>query len=807
MGAVSRRGSAVRPGEPPVRPATPICNDGRRTSRGPPCARPERIMSNSEQKSAELRRAALDYHEFPTPGKVAIAATKQLVNQHDLALAYSPGVAAPCEEIVADPANAFRYTSRGNLVAVITNGTAVLGLGDIGPLAAKPVMEGKGVLFKKFAGIDVFDLEVAENDLDKLVDIIAALEPTFGGINLEDIKAPDCFYVERALRSRMKIPVFHDDQHGTAIVVGAGVLNALKVSGKKIEEVKLVTSGAGAAALACLGLLVKLGIPRENIWVTDLAGVVYKGRTELMDEDKIAYAQDTPHRTLGDVIAGADIFLGLSAAGVLKPDMVARMAPRPVIFALANPTPEILPEEVHAVRNDAIVATGRTDYPNQINNVLCFPYIFRGALDSGATTITVEMEIAAVHAIAELAQAELSEVVTAAYAGATLSFGPEYLIPTPFDPRLMMRIAPAVAKAAADSGVALRPIADLDAYRSKLQSFVYASGTTMKPIFDAAKRAPKKRIAFAEGEEERILRAVQVVVDENLARPTLIGRPEVIAQRVEKFGLRLREELDYDVVNTDFDHRYRDFWQTYHRMTERKGITVQVAKIELRRRLTLIGSMLLHKDQVDGLICGTWGITAQHLTYIDPVIGKRPGVCTYACMNGLMLPNRQVFLVDTHINYDPTAAQLAEITVMAAEEMLRFGIKQKVALLSHSNFGTSNQPSAVKMRRTLDLLRVQAPWLEVDGEMHGDVALDGKQRAQVMPHSALAGNANLLVFPNIDAANISYNLLKTAAGGNIAIGPVLLGAAKPVHILTASATVRRIVNMTALTVADANADR
>jgi len=764
-------------------------------------------MSNSEQKAAELRRAALDYHEFPTPGKVAIAATKQLVNQHDLALAYSPGVAAPCEEIVADPANAFRYTSRGNLVAVITNGTAVLGLGDIGPLAAKPVMEGKGVLFKKFAGIDVFDIEVNEKNLDKLIDLITALEPTFGGINLEDIKAPDCFYVERALRSRMKIPVFHDDQHGTAIVVGAGVLNALKVSGKKISEVKLVTSGAGAAALACLGLLVKLGIPRENIWVTDLAGVVYKGRTELMDEDKVVFAQDTPHRTLAEVIAGADIFLGLSAAGVLKPEMVARMAPKPVIFALANPTPEILPEEVHAVRDDALVATGRTDYPNQINNVLCFPYIFRGALDSGATTITVEMEIAAVHAIAELAQAELSEVVTAAYAGATLSFGPEYLIPTPFDPRLMMRIAPAVAQAAADSGVALRPITDMDAYRAKLQTFVYASGAVMRPIFNLAKAAKKKRIAYAEGEEERVLRAVQVVVDENLARPTLIGRPEVIRQRIAKFGLRLQAERDYDLVNTEHDHRYRAYWQMYHEMTARKGVTAQLAKIEMRRRLTLIGAMLLKTGEVDGMLCGTWGGTAMHLQYIDQVIGLRDGAKTYACMSLLILPGRQIVLVDTHVNYDPTAEQIAEFTVMAAEEMLRAGIKPKAALLSHSNYGTSNQPSAVKMREALALLQARAAWLEVDGEMHGDTALDGNYRHEIMPTSPLTGEANLLVLPDIDAANISYNLLKTAAGGGIAIGPVLLGAALPVHILTPSATVRRVINMTALTVADANAAR
>ena len=605
----------------------------------------------------------------------------------------------------------------------------------------------------------------------------------------------------------MKIPVFHDDQHGTAIVVGAGLLNALKVAGKDIAEIKLVTSGAGAAALACLGLLMKLGLPRENIWVTDLAGVVYEGRTELMDEDKIGFAQKTEHRSLAQVIAGADVFLGLSAGGVLKKSMVASMAQRPVIFALANPSPEIHPEEVREVRSDAIMATGRSDYPNQVNNVLCFPYIFRGALDSGATTITIEMEIAAVHAIAELAQAEQSEVVAAAYVGVTLSFGPEYLIPKPFDPRLMIKIAPAVAQAAADSGVAARPIKDLDAYRDRLQAFVYASGTTMKPIFAMAKRAANKRVAFAEGEEERVLRAAQVVVDEGLARPTLIGRPEVIAHRIEKFGLRLAAGTDYDLVNTENDHRYRDYWQTYHKLTERKGVTQQLAKIEMRRRLTLIGAMLLKSGEVDGMLCGTWGTTAMHLHYIDQVIGQREGAKTYACMNQLLLPGRQVMLVDTHVNYDPTAAQLCEITIMAAEEMMRFGLQPKVALLSHSNFGSSSQPSALKMREALGLLQQQAPWLEVDGEMHGDTALDAAYRKTVMPGSALGGEANLLVLPNIDAANISYNLLKTTAGGGIAIGPVLLGAAQPVHILTPSATVRRIVNMTALTVADANAAR
>ena len=757
-----------------------------------------------EEKRAELRRAALEYHEHPVPGKIAVTATKQLVNQHELSLAYSPGVAAPCEEIVKDPAAAFRYTARGNLIGVITNGTAVLGLGDIGPLAGKPVMEGKAVLFKKFSGIDVFDIEIDEKDPDKLVEIIAALEPTFGGINLEDIKAPECFIVERKLRERMKIPVFHDDQHGTAIVVGAAVVNGLKVVGKQIDQVKLVVSGAGAAALACTGLLVKLGVPLKNVWVTDIHGLVYEGRTELMDPDKAVYAQATDKRTLGEVIDGADIFLGLSAGGVLKADMVARMAPRPLVLALANPNPEILPEDVKAVRNDALIATGRTDYPNQVNNVLCFPYIFRGALDCGATTITKEMEIAAVHAIADLAQAEQSEVVARAYAGHTLSFGPEYLIPKPFDPRLMMKIAPAVAEAAATSGVAQRPIADLDDYRDRLQTFVYASGTTMKPIIDAARSATRKRVAYAEGEEERVLRAAQIVVDEGIARPTLIGRPAIIAQRIEKFGLRLKESVDYDVVNVEHDERYRGFWQTYYELTKRRGVTVPIAKIEMRRRLSLIGCMLLRSGDVDGLICGTWGTNQMHLTYIDQVIGKKPGARTYAAMNGLMLPGRQVFMVDTHINADPSAEQLAEITIMAAEEMQRFGFKPKAALLSHSNFGSSNLPSAVKMREALTLIQEQAPWLEVDGEMHGDVALDAAQRRALMPDSSLHGDASLLVLPGIDAANIAYNLLKVAAGGNIAIGPILLGAAQPVHILTASTTVRRIVNMTALAVADAN---
>ncbi|MEE2975855.1 MAG: NADP-dependent malic enzyme [Pseudomonadota bacterium] len=757
------------------------------------------------QQRAALRKAALEYHEFPTPGKISVTPTKPLSNQRDLALAYSPGVAAACEEIVEDVANSFRYTARGNLVGVVTNGTAVLGLGDIGPEASKPVMEGKAGLFKKFAGIDVFDIEINEKDPQKLVDIIASLEPTFGGINLEDIKAPECFFVERELRKRMKIPVFHDDQHGTAIVVGAGITNALKVVGKDIKKVKLVASGAGAAALACLDLLVDLGLPRENIWVTDLAGVVYEGRTELMDPDKAHFAQKTDLRTLAEVIDGADIFLGLSAAGVLKQDMVKRMADKPIIFALANPNPEILPEQAKEVRPDVIMGTGRTDYPNQVNNVLCFPFIFRGALDVGATTITREMEVAAVHAVAELARQEQSDIVASAYGIQDLSFGPEYLIPKPFDPRLIVKIAPAVAQAAMLSGVAQRPIEDMDAYRQHLQQFVYHSGTLMKPIFSAARKVPmeNKRIVFAEGEEERVLRAVQIVVDETLASPILIGRPSVIAHRIERFGLRLREGVDFTVVNPEHDERFRDYWETYYKLMARKGVTPQYAKLEMRRRNTLIGALMIQKGEADGMICGTISNTAAHLRYIDQILGGTN--CVYAAMNGLVLPGRQVFLTDTHVNVDPTAEQLAEITIMAAEELCRFGIKPKVALMSHSNFGSSEAPSAVKMRETLAILRERAPNLEVDGEMHGDAALDEKLRASLVPDSTLNGEANLLVMPNIDAANIAYNLLKAAAGNNIAIGPILLGAKKPVHILTPSATVRRILNMTALTVVDAAA--
>jgi malate dehydrogenase (oxaloacetate-decarboxylating)(NADP+) len=764
--------------------------------------------NSKEQQIAALREAALQYHEFPTPGKIEIAPTKQLTNQRDLALAYTPGVAAPCEEIVKDPANAFKYTARGNLVGVITNGTAVLGLGNIGPLASKPVMEGKAVLFKKFAGIDVFDIEVNENDPDKLVEIIAALEPTFGGINLEDIKAPDCFVVERKLRARMKIPVFHDDQHGTAIVVAAAILNGLKVVGKDASHVKLVTSGAGAAALACLDLLVELGIPRKNIWVTDLAGVAYKGRTELMDPEKEPFCQETDLRTLDDVIAGADIFLGLSAGGVLKQEMVKKMADKPLIFALANPTPEILPEEVKVVRPDAVMATGRTDYPNQVNNVLCFPFIFRGALDVGATTITRGMEVAAVGAVAELARAEQSEVVTSVYGIENLSFGPEYLIPKPFDPRLLTVIAPAVAKAAMDDGVALRPIKDFDAYRNQLQQFVYHSGTLMKPLFSIAKRVPanQKRIVFAEGEDERVLRAVQIIIDEHLATPILIGRPAVIEHRIVKFGLRMRLGEDFEVVNPENDPRFRDFWQTYLGLTERKGVTVSFAKLEMRRRNTLIGSIMIVKGMADGMICGTVSNSANHLKYIDEVVGHEPGAKVYGAMSGLILPGRQVFLVDTHINIDPTAEELAELTLMAASEMRKLGIAPKVALLSHSNFGSSNAPSAVKMREVLALIQKADPTLEIDGEMHGDSALDATIRSAAVTSSSLKGDANLLVLPNIDAANISYNLLKTAAGNGIAIGPLLLGVAKPIHILTPAATVRRIVNVTTLAVVEAASD-
>jgi malate dehydrogenase (oxaloacetate-decarboxylating)(NADP+) len=757
--------------------------------------------------NADRRRAALDYHEFPTHGKISIAPTKQLATQSDLALAYSPGVAAACEAIVQDPLNAHRYTARGNLVGVVSNGTAVLGLGNIGPLAAKPVMEGKAVLFKKFAGIDVFDIEINESDPAKLVEVIAALEPTFGAINLEDIKAPECFIVERELRRRMKIPVFHDDQHGTAITVGAAVLNGLTVCRKAIGEVKLVVSGAGAAALACVDLLLDLGVRREHIWLTDIAGVVYEGRRELMDPEKSRFAQKTEARTLGDIIGGADVFLGLSVGGVLTGEMVKRMGPRPLILALANPTPEILPQVAVEARSDAVIATGRSDYPNQVNNVLCFPFIFRGALDVGATTVTRPMEIAAVHALADLARQEQSDIVSAAYEGVEdLRFGPGYLIPKPFDPRLIVKIAPAVAEAAMQSGVATRPIADLDAYGQKLEQFIYHSGTLMAPIFAAARKIPpeRSRIVYAEGEDERVLRAVQIAVDEKLAAPVLVGRPEVIERNIKRHGLRIRAGEHFTVVNPEHDERFREYWQAYHRLTRRNGVTAQYAKLEMRRRTTLIAAMLLSKGEADGLICGTISTTGRHLKYIDRVIGRRRGVNTYGAMTGIILPGRQVFLVDTHINLDPSAEQLAEIVELAAEQLRAFGLVPKVALLSHSNFGTSDAPSALKMRAALALLSARAPDLEADGEMHGDCALNEAVRCAVLPESTLHGSANLLVCPNLDSASIAYNLLKSAAGNNIAIGPILLGCAAPAYILTAAATVRRIVNMTALAVVEAN---
>jgi len=754
----------------------------------------------------QLKQNALEYHSLPRPGKISILPTKQLTNQRDLALAYSPGVAAACEEILRDPAQAVRLTSRANLIAVITNGTAVLGLGAIGPLAAKPVMEGKAVLFKKFAGIDCFDIELDERDPDKLVEIIAALEPTFGGINLEDIKAPECFIVERKLRARMKIPVFHDDQHGTAITVGAAFLNGLKVVGKDLARVRLVVSGAGAAALACLGLLERMGMPRANITVTDIKGVVYKGRKEEMDPDKERYAVDTRARTLEEVIGGADVFLGLSAGGVLKPAMVKKMAERPLILALANPEPEIRPELAKQVRPDCVIATGRSDYPNQVNNVLCFPFIFRGALDVGATTITHEMELAAVRAIAELAQAETAEQVAQAYGIETISFGPEYLIPRPFDPRLIARVAPAVAQAAMDSGVATRPLADLAAYRESLSQFVYHSGLIMKPLFAVAKAAPR-RVVYAEGEDERVLRAVQIVVDEGLAQPVLIGRPMVIEQRIERLGLRICPGREFQLVNPELDPRYREYWTTYHQLTERKGVSPEYARIEMRRRNTLIGAMMMHKGEADGMLCGTFGTHALHLHYVDQVIGLAPGVRHYAAMNALVLPNRTVFLCDTYVTPDPDAEDIAEMTMLAVEEVRRFGIVPKVALLSASNFGSLDMPSSRKMQRALAILRERAPQLDVEGEMHGDAALSEEIRLKVFPGSRLRGQANLLIMPTLDAANISFNLLKTASADGVTIGPILLGAARAVHILTPSATVRRLVNMTALTVVDASAPR
>lgn len=754
------------------------------------------------------RQAALDYHEFPQPGKLTTNASKPLVSQRDLGLAYTPGVAAACEEIAADPMNAFRYTSRGNLVGVISNGTAVLGLGNIGALASKPVMEGKAVLFKKFSGLDVFDIEINETDPDKLVDIIAGLEPTFGGINLEDIKAPECFEIERKLRERMKIPVFHDDQHGTAITVSAAFLNGLKVVGKDIKNIKVVSSGAGAAALACLDLMCDLGLPQENVWVTDIDGVVYQGRPGSHVPELTRFAKDTPLRTLAEVIDNADVFLGLSAGGVLKPEMLQKMAPQPFVMALANPSPEILPELAKSVREDVVMATGRSDFPNQVNNVLCFPYIFRGALDVGATTITREMEKAAVYAIAALAEEEQDETVAAAYGGYGLSFGPEYLIPKPFDPRLIVRIAPAVAQAAMRGGVATRPLVDIDAYTEKLQQFVYHSGAFMKPVFAIAKQlvreGGKSRIVFTEGEEERVLRAVQVIVDEKLAQPILVGRPAVLLSRIKKFGLRLRLGVDVEVTNPESDDRFHQYWTSYWEKMNRRGISKEMARVEMRRRLTLIGATMIHLGEADGMICGTLGSYHAHLQYIDEMIGHKPGARCYAAMNILLLGERTVALTDTHVNDNPSAEQIAEFTIAAARCLSELQLEPKVALLSRSNFGSDSAASGPKMRAALELVQQAAPDLEVDGEMHADCALDEGLRHRVLPSSTLKGDANLLVCPNVDAGNIAYNLLKTAAGSNVAIGPFLLGANAPVHILTASSTVRRIVNMTSLTVVQAN---
>ncbi|UEM24295.1 NADP-dependent malic enzyme (plasmid) [Skermanella mucosa] len=748
-----------------------------------------------------LVQSALNYHRFPNPGKISITPTKSMVNQRDLALAYSPGVAIPCMSINKDPLEALNLTSRGNLVAVISNGTAVLGLGNIGALASKPVMEGKGCLFKKFAGIDVFDIEIDETDPEKLVEIIASLEPTFGGINLEDIKSPECFYIETKLRERMKIPVFHDDQHGTAIVTAAAVINGLKVVGKKIEDVKLVCSGAGAAALACLDLLINLGLRKESVFVTDSKGVVYEGRTEYMDDNKARYGQPTQARTLADIMPDADIFLGLSAGGVLKPEMVKGMADKPLILAMANPEPEIRPELAREVRPDCVIATGRSDYPNQVNNVLCFPFIFRGALDVGASTINEEMKMAATLAIAAIAEAEPSDVVTSAY-GTQEPFGPEYLIPRPFDPRLITTVAPAVAEAAMKTGVATRPITDMKAYRDQLGGFVYRSGTVMQPVFAAAAEL-RKRVCYAEGEDDRVLRAAQVVVDENLARPILVGRTHVIEQKMRELGLHIQAGKDYDVADFDDDAMINEAAELYYQLRRRRGLTSNFAVAEMRRNSTLIGAALVRQGKADGLLCGTSGPYATHLGYVADVIGLQEGTRNFAAMNLLMLPGHTLFICDTSINPDPTAEQIAEFTLLAAKEVQRFGLTPRAALLSHSNFGSADTPSAIKMRQALGLIQGMAPDLEVDGEMHADAALAKHTLDRIMPDSTLTCEANLLIMPNLDAANITFNALKAVAGQGVTVGPILLGAAQPVHILTPTSTVRRIVNMTALTAVDA----
>jgi len=759
-------------------------------------------LSPAEQA---LREAAFEYHRAPTRGKISVTPTKPLSNQRDLSLAYSPGVAYPCLAIQEHPDLAADYTSRGNLVGVVTNGTAVLGLGDIGPLASKPVMEGKGCLFKKFAGIDVFDIELAEKNPDKLIEIIAALEPTLGGVNLEDIKAPECFYIEKALKERMKIPVFHDDQHGTAIISGAALLNGLELVNKPIGEIKLVSSGAGAAAIACLDVMVGLGVKRENIFVVDSRGVIQHeredARTGKLDESKQRYCQKTNARTLADVMKGADVFLGCSTAGVLSSGMVETMAVQPIILALANPEPEIRPELAKQARPDCIIATGRSDYPNQVNNVLCFPYIFRGALDCGATRITEEMKLACVREIAALAKAETSDEVAAAYAGQELKFGPDYLIPKPFDSRLILRIAPAVAKAAAESGVATRPIADLDAYRQSLTRFVYQTGMVMRPVFAAAKAKPA-RVVYAEGEDERVLRAVQAVIDEGLAKPILVGRPQVIAARIERANLRLKAGREFEVVDPEDDPRYRAYWEDYQQLMGREGVTPDMAKAALRRSNTLISTMMLHRGDADAMLTGLVGRFDGHLEHIRDVIGLAPGARTFAAMNALLLDNRTLFLTDTFVNEEPDAQSLAEIARMAADEVRRFGLPPKVAFLSHSNFGSSTRASAKRMRAAAEIFRTLEPEIECDGEMHGDAALSETIRRNYLPDSRISGEANLLVLPNIDAANILFNVLKMTGGHGVTVGPILLGTAKPAHILTPSATVRRVINMTALAVAD-----
>ncbi len=758
---------------------------------------------------AALRDAARNYHKQPTRGKVAVVPTKPLSNQHDLSLAYSPGVAYPCLDIQANPTLAAEYTARGNLVGVVTNGTAVLGLGDIGPLAGKPVMEGKGCLFKKFAGIDVFDIELAERDPDKLVDIIAALEPTLGGVNLEDIKAPECFYIERKLRERMNIPVFHDDQHGTAIIAGAALLNGLELVGKRIEDAKVAVSGAGAAALACLDVLVGLGAKPQNIFVCDSKGVIYEGRPGGFDESKARYAQKTEARTLADVVRGADVFLGCSTAGVLTADMVKSMADKPVILALANPNPEIDPAEARLARPDCIIATGRSDYPNQVNNVLCFPYIFRGALDCGATRITEEMKLACVREIAALAKAESSAEVAAAYAGKELSFGPDYIIPTPFDPRLILRIAPAVAEAAAQSGVATRPIADLAAYRASLEHYVYQSGMLMRPVIAAAQAVPaaQKRVVYAEGEDERVLRAVQSVVDDGLAAPILVGRQSVIENRIARAGLRLKPGRDVQICNPETDDRYDTWWKEYHRIMARNGVTQEAARAAVRRSSTALAALMVRMNDADAMICGTLGRFDTHFQHVSDIIGKEPDAPCMAALNALIAGGRTLFIADTYINSDPGPELLASIARLAVQEVRNFGLPPKVAFLSHSNFGSSTRPSALKMRAARDLFCQQMPDVECDGEMHGDAALSPELRARSVPDSTLTGEANLLICPSLDSANILFNVLKTTDGNGVTIGPILLGAAAPVHVLTPSATTRRLINMTALAVAEAQSRR